>query len=74
MVEVKTIGVNMFDVERKLFVEGSTNRPNSTFIYTPNIGLVCKNISDFVKPLAIQDLEAVLTKLFEKEVKIVIAD
>ncbi|OGN13734.1 MAG: hypothetical protein A3A13_03685 [Candidatus Yanofskybacteria bacterium RIFCSPLOWO2_01_FULL_43_22] len=75
MVNVETARVNRIDVEDKLVLEKQENEPNATLVYTPNLGCYCiDGCRETWKRAAIEEFEAVLKTLFNKEVKITVAD
>ena len=74
MIYTNSARVNRVDVEDRLVFEKQAFEPNATYVYTPNVGVIEIDSIDLFEPLAIQEFEAILTVLFKKDVKLIIAD
>lgn len=75
MMHVETARVNRMDVEDSLVFKKQENEPNATLVYTPNLGCYCiDGCRNIWKRAAIEEFEAALKILFNKEVQIIVAD
>ena len=74
MINIQEARINRIDVENKLVFERGSRDPNSTFIWTGNIGVIAVDgmRDPGIRDLVIKELEVALKELFKKDVQITV--